>query len=80
MKTVMLTRVQAEKLWVKEHTRNGDHVIPSLLRIMPATEGAEYLLHTGAKLYRLRKGPKPFMVSGYAYDGSDVDLAIEGIL
>lgn len=70
---VRLTRVQAEKLWIYEHTRNGERIIPCLLRVVPCSAGAERLLHTGAKLYRDRRG---FRVMGYAYDGSDVTRAL----
>jgi hypothetical protein len=76
MKQVMLTRVQAEKLWIAEHKRKGEWIIPSMMHRV-TDNGGEYLLHTGAKLYRrVNGGPKPFMISGYAYDGSDVDRAL----
>lgn len=70
---VRLTRVQAERLWIFEHTRNGETIIPNLLRRVPCSAGAEYLLHTGAKLYRDQRG---FRVMGYAHDGSDVTNAL----
>ena len=69
---VRLTRIEAEKLWIKEHTRIGERIIPSMMHRV-TDNGGEFLLHTGAKLYRVPNGgPKPFAIMGYAYDGSDV--------
>ena len=71
-----LTRVEAERLWIKEHTMNGQTIIPSMLHRV-TDNGGEFLLHTGAKLYRVKDGgPKPFAIMGYSYDGSDVDRAL----
>lgn len=71
---VRLTTVQAWKVWIAEHTRQGIYVIPNLPRRMPCAEGTERLLFTGAKLYRDRNG---FKLMGYAYDGSDVTRVLE---
>ena len=79
-KLYRLTRVEAEKLWVKEHKLRGETVIPSLLQKV-TDSGGEFLLSTGAKLYRLiNGGPKPFAVAGYAYDDHDAKDALVGII
>ena len=75
-----LTRVEAEKLFIAEHKRRGMTVIPSLLHTVTGGVG-EWLLSTGAKLYRNPNGgPKPFMVIGYHYADEDAIKALEGIL
>lgn len=71
---VRLNTEQAWRVWIHEHTRMGEHVIPSLPHTMPGTVGVERLLFSGAKLYRDRNG---FKVMGYAFDGSDVMRVLE---
>jgi hypothetical protein len=79
-KIYRLTRVQAERLWLKEHKLRGETVIPNMLQRV-TDSGGEYLLSTGAKLYRLISGgPKPFAVAGYAYDDSDATKVLVGII
>ena len=70
-KVYRLTRVEAERLWVNDHTAQGMRIIPSLLQKV-TDSGGEVLLTTGAKLYRLiHGGPKPFAVVGYHYADED---------
>lgn len=73
MKNVKLTHVQAGQIWVAEHTRSGERVIPPLPRLTEGATCTERLLHTGAKLYRNTRG---FFLGGYAADGSDVDRVL----
>lgn len=79
-KIYRLTRCEAEKLWVREHQKRGQSIIPSLLQKV-TDSGGEFLLTTGAKLYRLiNGGPKPFAVIGYHYEDKDAEDALQGII
>ncbi len=70
--TYRLTRVQAERLWVREHKLQNQRIIPSLPQKVTPT-GGEFLLSTGAKLSHIAGGgSKPYLISGTMYVSKEV--------
>ena len=71
-----LTRVEAQAVFIKEHKLRGEYIIPDMIHKV-TSNGGEFMLHTGAKMYRRNGGGRPFMVIGYAYDDSDAIRALQ---
>jgi len=71
-----LTRLEAQRVWIADHQKRGMTVIHNMLHQVTGG-GGEYLLSTGAKLYRIPNGgSKPFAIIGYAWDDHDATEAL----